>query len=388
MYGKDYLVEGEIIKGNTPEKTLSEGSPATQTLATQRTEAGQKPTPISEEPDSIIPQSTTPVKSPTGLPDSYSEAGQKFAERLPRRRWREFLIATVFITVLLGVVAGWQNEHQQELEKKAPQDVADPWKAEAIEKVKAAAKYFSSVSGTNITTLESAYKVLRKELDAASVWGEITEVSKFKHALAATDTLYSRLLEIDNLDANTELPDIPEKPVYEQPEYDGAWYLRGKYVGHLLRESGFRVGGVILSSNGKYYILSDDLGGEPTVRYGNYIEAYVISLKVTEYLNTGPSAEHILFANREAYQRNKRLYQEKIAEAKADYKEALKEYNDAVARQRKGEAEIARSRARRAKERSALLARKPEVLTTAAIAVASIVGEYSPKQQGKTRNRG
>lgn len=136
-------------------------------------------------------------------------------------------------------------------------------------------------------------------------------------ALAALDKLAA---EVD------EEPTVPEKPIYEAPRYTGAFALSGA-VRRCYND------GVLLQSRGKYYFVAyADCPTFATSLHG--VVEYVGDTVEVDIGRDGRDAEIVKISNRESMADDRAMHAEDVREAKAKHQAALREYQEAAARQK------------------------------------------------------
>lgn len=131
----------------------------------------------------------------------------------------------------------------------------------------------------------------------------------------------------------SELPAVPEKPVYENPEYSGVFHLTGAYRGRFVK------GGIVVQRGSKYYVVEN---ADPPVT--PFVSGYVETVGM-ELLDIGDGrfADAVRLSDRQAYEEDQRAYREEVASAKEEYQRAIKEYEVAVKRRREAEAAATRA---------------------------------------------
>jgi hypothetical protein len=166
------------------------------------------------------------------------------------------------------------------------------------------------------------YRNFRARVDAARRHGVTTELAQYSQAIVAFEgAIDAKVRELDSLRSPPALPDVPEKPRFEKPEYSGAWLLQGRYVGR------FEDRGIVVKRGGKYFVVE---GGErPTT---SFVYGYVKTVGM-HILNIGDGreADGVTITDREEYVEDQKKYREEVAEARKEYEDKLRQYSAAVA---------------------------------------------------------
>ncbi|MBK7397267.1 MAG: hypothetical protein IPJ34_13465 [Myxococcales bacterium] len=124
----------------------------------------------------------------------------------------------------------------------------------------------------------AAYRLLSKAVHDAKEVGVDTKAYEGSSYTKANETL-ALLDGGDTTDTKEKdgIPTVGEKPVFAPPKYDGTFFLGGVYRGP------YDGGGIVVESNGKYYIINN--ADKPLV--ATYLSGYVVPTGTTVTLALG-----------------------------------------------------------------------------------------------------
>jgi len=240
---------------------------------------------------------------------------------------------------------------EQERARKAEQ-------AAALDKATAAAKDFSAAASDDkpdkyIAFLSSLRDAQRAGADVSSMSGAYSPQTE---ALASE---YKSLVEADSAATSS---DVPEKPVYEPPKYDGAYYLAGS-VRTCYKD------GVLLAANGKYYFVKDADCPQFSLLHG-WVEETGATV-TADIGRDGRDAIVVEIADREKAQDDRKAHAEEVKKYKAEYAENMAAYQKAFAENRDAITAAQKAKAQRAKRKAVLTKLLEPLLTDAATKLGS-----------------
>ena len=166
------------------------------------------------------------------------------------------------------------------------------------------------------TARKNVFDSLVQAVDAASPIAP-DELRTYREIVGQTHELDRRIEAIKSHSPDSIL-ERPEKPEYEKPEYNGAWYLSGQCRGK------YDEGGIIVQRGDRYFVVSN---ADPCLL--PYVHGYVVDDGKSITLNLGHSgryADILRLVDRETYVEDQNDYRRRIAEAQAEFKEAVKTY--------------------------------------------------------------
>jgi hypothetical protein len=166
------------------------------------------------------------------------------------------------------------------------------------------------------TARRNVFDSLVQAVDAASPVAP-DELRTYREIVDQAHEL-DRHIEAIKSHAPDSILERPEKPEYEKPEYNGAWYLSGQCRGN------YDEGGIIVQRGDRYFVVSN---ADPCLL--PYVHGYVVDDGKSITLNLGHSgryADILRLVDRETYVEDQNDYRRRIAEAQAEFKEAVKTY--------------------------------------------------------------
>lgn len=227
----------------------------------------------------------------------------------------------------------------------------------ALESLTAAAQLLGKAAQGTPEDREKSYNLLSKALKDPAARIAAAEVTRYRKILAQVDEVSKQLAALPVPD---ELPETPEKPTYEKPEYDGAWLLAGEFRGRY--KDG---GGIVVQRGNKYYIVED--GSVPVFRYVHGFVVNTGGLEILAIGRDGRTADVVRLSDRETYYEDQADYRKSVAEAKKEFGEALKEYEVALQKRKRAEADAAKTLSSRRAQEQVLQKKKSQLLLQVAM---------------------
>jgi len=240
-----------------------------------------------------------------------------------------------------------------------------------LDSLASAAYLFGKTAQESNEARERAYEGFCRALENAKELKANAEVAKYQTMLTEVDEVTKRLAELAKLIKEPPaLPEMPDKPVFEKPEYDGTWLLTGEFRGRYKD-------GIVVQRGNKYYII--EYGRIPPVPR---ITGFVVNTGGIEILDIGRDgqvAEVVRISDRESYNEDQADYRKAIAEAKETHAEKLKEYYIALQEVQQFKSEIKRKLSTQRREEQMLQEKKPQLLMQVAklFAARNVAPSYS-----------
>ena len=246
-----------------------------------------------------------------------------------------------------------------------------------LDSLASAAYLFGKAAQESIEARERAYEVFCRALENAKELKADAEVAKYRTILAEVDEVTKRLAELAGLlKEPPALPEMPDKPVFEKPEYDGTWLLTGEFRGRYKD-------GIVVQRGNKYYIV--EYGRIPPVLH---ITGFVVNTGGMEILDIGRDgqvAEVVRLSDRESYNEDQADYRKAIAEAKETHAKRLKEYNIALQEVQQFKSDIKRKLSSQRREEQMLQEKKRQLLMQVAQVFAAR-NVAPPQSEGSAMN--
>ncbi len=262
--------------------------------------------------------------------------------------------------------------HQEAERRLADQEVARK-QAEADRVKRLGVAIDTSVAGLRACAiddsqaLDRAWVALYQAIASAKSAG-VNPPAEVIDATRDLNAIYEKVLTARKLITEGQaipVPDEAQPPKYEEPEYDGAWFLSGYYRANYTGRNG-DIEGVVITKGESYFVV---MGADPASRGVDYLRGYVESTgKIIDLAvgRGGRTAVVVRLSDEETYRDDQKAYRAVVAEAKAKHQQALAAYRNAIQERKDTIRKLAAALDAAKQEESRLLGLYPAALKEAA----------------------